>query len=77
MANTVILRGHVVGSTTVEVDEPIPQGTTEVEVVLHLRAQGASQKKKLSEYLRSLPPGTRTKEDIDRQIEEERNSWRD
>jgi len=30
---------------------------------------------RLSDYLRALPPGTRTKEDIDQQIREERDSW--
>jgi hypothetical protein len=30
---------------------------------------------KLSEILRSFPPGTRSKEDIDRQLNEERDAW--
>jgi hypothetical protein len=29
------------------------------------------------EFLRSLPPGTRSKEDIDQQMAEERDSWGD
>jgi hypothetical protein len=29
------------------------------------------------EVIRSLPPGSRTKEDIDRQITDERDSWGD
>lgn len=30
---------------------------------------------KLSDYLRGLPPGARSKEDIDQQIREGRDSW--
>ncbi len=74
VAHTLVLRGHVIGSTTVGVDEPIPSETATVEVVLHLRE---GQKTSVVEYVKQLPPGNRTKEDIDRQIREERDSWRD
>jgi hypothetical protein len=67
----------VVGSTTVEVDEPIPAETTEVEVVLHMREKPSSRGMTVGEYVRQLAPGNRSKEDIDRQIREERDSWRD
>ena len=77
MAHSVVVRGHVVGSTTVQVDEPIPADTVDVEVILHLRDNAPEDRMSVSQYIRSLPPGTRTKEDIDRQIREERNSWRD
>jgi len=50
---------------------------TEVEVLVMapiaramVRVEG-----KLSDYLRALPPGTRSKDDIDQQIREERDSW--
>jgi len=76
MGEKVVIRGHVVGSTTVELDEPLPAETTDVEVVVHVRAKPGSSAT-LGEYVRSLPPGHRTQEDIDRQIEEERGSWRD
>jgi hypothetical protein len=75
MAQTLVLRGHVVGVTTVQVDEPIPSGTTSVEVVLHLRpATGGTS---IADYVRRLPAGDRTRQDIDRQIREERDAWRD
>jgi hypothetical protein len=77
MARTVVMPGHVVGNTTVEVDAPIPKGTTRVEVILHLAEAASEGRTSVAEYLRSLPAGTRTKKDIDRQIEEERGAWRD
>ena len=76
MTHTVLVRGRVVGSTTVEVDQPIPLETTDVEVVLHLRDKPAPRMT-VGEYVRLLPPGKRSKEDIDRQMREERDSWRD
>ena len=71
MTRTVVIKGRVVGPQTVELDEPLPAQTSEVEVVARIRTPG----RKLSEIIRSFPPGTRTKEDIDRQINEDRNSW--
>lgn len=75
MSQTIVLRGHVAGERLIKVDSPIPSEVIRVEVVLHLPAprQGMT----LGQYLRSLPPGTRTAEDIRQQIEEERNSWND
>jgi len=50
---------------------------TEVEVLVMTPVARAAGKVegKLSDYLRALPPGTRSKEDIDQQIREERDSW--
>jgi hypothetical protein len=72
MTRTVVIKGHKTGPNTVELDQPLPNETTEVEVVARVKTAGGG---KLSDFLRSLPPGTRTKEDIDRQINEERDSW--
>ena len=35
----------------------------------------ARRGEKLSDFLRALPAGTRSKDDIDRQVEEERDAW--
>ena len=73
MSRTVVVKGRVVGPSTVELLEPLPKETREVEVVA--RVSEAADQGKLSDYLRRLPPGTRSKEDIDRQVDEERASW--
>jgi hypothetical protein len=65
----------VVGSTTVEVDAPIPASASEVEVVVRVPDEEAPRLQDLIDFLESLPPGTRSKEDIDRQIDEDRGSW--
>jgi hypothetical protein len=72
MSRTVVIKGRVVGPSTVELDQPLPERTREVEVVARVADKTNGT---LSDYLRSLPPGTRSKEDIDRQIREERDAW--
>ena len=72
MSRTVIIKGRVVGPSTIELEQPLPERTQEVEVLARVANKTNG---KLSDYLRSLPPGTRSKEDIDRQIREERDAW--
>ena len=50
---------------------------TEVEVLVMAPVARVADRieGKLSDYVRGLPPGTRSKEDIDQQIREERDSW--
>jgi hypothetical protein len=73
----VVIKGRVVNATTVALDEPLPEDATDVDVVVHLDRTAENQVQAMIDFLAGLPPGVRTKEDIDRQIEEERNSWRD
>lgn len=78
MERALVVTGRMIGPTTVELDEPVSDMTGTVEVILRYRAKQQPQNGgSLSAYLRSLPPGTRTKEDVDRQIREERDSWGD
>jgi hypothetical protein len=72
VSRTIVVKGRVTGPRTVELDEALPERTREVQVVAHLADESGG---KLSDYLRSLPPGTRTQADIDRQIREERDAW--
>ncbi|HEY2411828.1 MAG TPA: hypothetical protein VGI40_06285 [Pirellulaceae bacterium] len=81
MANTIVVKGRLINPTTVELESPveIPTGDARVDVLLPARDlsyEARSQKaKELIKHLMSLPPGRRTIEDIDRQIQEERDSW--
>jgi len=77
MERGVVVRGRLHGRH-IDLDESVDQLEGEVEVVV--RAAKPTQTKpteSIFEFIRKLPPGTRTKEDIDRQIEEERDSWGD
>lgn len=72
MSRTVVIKGRVVGPLTVELETPLPERTREVQVVARV-VDGVGGK--LSDYVRGLPMGTRSKNDVDQQIREERDSW--
>ncbi len=69
--------GHVENGTIV-LDEPValPDGAA-VRVELAIRTAGAAPpaSKDIQDLVSTLPCGTRTKEDIDQQMLEERASW--
>ena len=69
--------GHVENGAIV-LDEPValPDGAI-VKVDLAVQATGAarSSSRDILDLVSSLPAGTRTKEEIDRQMLEERTSW--
>jgi hypothetical protein len=69
------VRGRLHGRH-IDLDESVDQ--LEGEVVVRA-AEPAHTKpvESIFEFIRKLPPGKRTKEDIDRQIAEERDSWGD
>jgi hypothetical protein len=78
MQRAVVVRGRLVGPTTVELDEPVlnPDLLGTVEVVLRMPEDvTVGETQTMIEFLKSLPPGVRSKEDIDRQLVDERASW--
>jgi hypothetical protein len=75
---TAVIKGHRVAANMIELDEPLPAEVADVDVVLRMNdmsEQAAPQS--LADFLRSLPPGTRSKADIEQQMQEERRSWPD
>lgn len=77
MERAIIVKGRLNGPRRIDLDEPVEEVTGEVEIVVRSVEPKAAPKRDVFDVLRSLPPGTRTKEDIDRQIAEERDSWGD
>jgi len=77
MQRAIIVRGRLSGRTRIDLYEPVDEVTGEVEVFVRPVAPQARPAQDIFEFLRSLPPGTRSKEDIDQQIAEERDSWGD
>jgi hypothetical protein len=78
MDNAIVIKGRLTGPRNVELDEPVSQMTERVEVILHpieSEANGRSNAGKVVEFLRSLPAGTRSRDDIDRQLRDERDNW--
>lgn len=74
MPSAILVKGRLVGPTTITLDEPAPESTAEIEVILRMRPD-LGPRESLADFLRSLPPGTRTKTDIDFSLRQERGSW--
>ena len=74
MERGVVVRGRLHGRQ-IDLDEPMDELDGEVEITV--RRVGGSHRTvaDMLALIATFPPGTRTKEDIDRQIAEERASW--
>jgi hypothetical protein len=77
MAKAVILRGRLSDSRHIELDEPVPGIEGEVEVVLRAVAPSVGEVADVFDIIAATAPGTRSKEDIDRQLAQERDGWGD
>lgn len=53
----------------------MPDDAVDIQVVATRRVQKPGTLESFLAVVETLPPGTRTKEDIDQQIREERESW--
>lgn len=74
MSQIVVVRGHLVDDRTIELEQPVDRSASVVELRVRLQPTTA-RKPGLVEFLESLPPGTRSKEEIDAELEAERDSW--
>lgn len=78
MQRAIIVRGRLVGSRRIDLDEALEDVSGDVEVVVRsIEPTNAVPKSRLLDVIRGLPAGTRTKEDIDAQLAEGRSSWGD
>jgi hypothetical protein len=75
MEKAILVTGRLTGPRSVELDEPVAGVTGEVEVILRPRVNGSTEDQGVSQFLRSLPPGTRSRQDMDQQLREERTGW--
>ncbi|MFQ5668219.1 MAG: hypothetical protein ACE5I7_17550 [Candidatus Binatia bacterium] len=78
MERAIVVRGKLADAQHIELDEPVTELEGPVEVVLRrVPAETEGQEEDIFDFIAKLPPGTRSKEDIDRQIRKERESWGD
>jgi len=78
MERAVVVRGRLTDAQHIELDEPVTDLDGPVDVVLRRIPSGtADQDEDIFDFIARLPPGTRTKEEIDQQLREERNGWGD
>ncbi len=73
MTTAMLVKGHLISPTQVELEEPVNCAGAEVEVLVRARREGVEGT--WEAYLAGLPMGTRTAGSIRSQIEHERDSW--
>ena len=78
MERAIVVRGTLSDPLHIELAEPVTELQGEVEVVVRsLSASQPQPRQDIFDFIASLPPGTRSKEEIDRQVQEERDAWGD
>jgi len=76
MQDAIVIRGRLTGPRSVELDEAVSDLEAQVEVIVRSSDRNAQQKgEDVLDLLRRIPPGTRSRDDIDSQIREEREAW--
>lgn len=76
MSESVTIPAHLENGS-LHLDAPLPPRVERVEVIAHVAPEktGSNHWKSVGEFVRSLPPGTRSGADIEAQVREERDSW--
>lgn len=74
MQRGVVVRGRLHGRH-IELDEQVDELDGDVEVFVRPLAAAAPTVAGLLDLIATFPPGTRSKEDIDRQVAEDRAGW--
>ena len=78
MKCAIVVRGVLSDPLHIELTEPVTELCGEVEVVVRsVSALQSQPRQDIFDFIATLPPGSRSKEDIDRQIREERDAWDD
>jgi hypothetical protein len=78
MERAIVVRGRLADAQHIELEEPVTDIEGPVEVVLRSVPHEAENRgEDIFDFIAKLPPGSRSKEDIDGQIREERDSWGD
>jgi hypothetical protein len=76
MERALIVKGRITDPKRIDLDEPLDEVEGEVEVTVRsTRRQSIPTKESVFDFIKRLPGGNRTKEEIDRQIEEDRKGW--
>ena len=73
MSRSIIARGKFKDPLHIELAEPVPEIGGEVEV--SIRQLAAKRAQDIFDVVAAIASGSRSKADIDRQIQEERGSW--
>ncbi|MGD0769300.1 MAG: hypothetical protein ABSB42_14040 [Tepidisphaeraceae bacterium] len=76
MRTAIVIKGRLTGPRSVELEESVSNAKGEVEVIVRTDDNGGPRRiESMVDFLRRIPAGQRSREDIDRQIQEERHDW--
>ena len=76
MERIITVRGKILDPRRIELDEPLADMHGDVEVVVKpAEAPSDTSSIDVFDFISGLPPGKRSKSDIDGQMEEEREAW--
>jgi hypothetical protein len=76
MGKAIVVRGRLSDSRHIELDEPVTELRGPVELVLR-SVPHEPKGQNVFDLIAKHPPGTRSKDDIDRQVRERRDAWGD
>ncbi len=75
LEQAIIIRGTLSDPWHIELSEPVTELSGEVEIVVRsVTAPQSQPRQDIFDFIAGLSPGTRSKEDIDRQVQEERDA---
>ena len=75
MSEPITIPAHIENGS-VQLDAPLPPDVDRVEVLVHLKAPArVATGLDLIAFLDALPPGRRSKAELDAQLDAERTSW--
>ena len=74
MERAIVVRGRLRGRH-IELEETVEGIDGEVEVVVRAATGTTPRPPDVLDVIAALPPGARSKQDIDRQLRDERASW--
>lgn len=77
--NAIVIKGRLVGPSEVRLDSPVADVSADVDVILRPAAVPSSGEsaQPIADFLNGLPPGSRSRNDIDNEVNDERNAWGD
>jgi hypothetical protein len=75
MKKAVKVAGWMADPRHIELDEPLTGVVGKVEIIVRSTGEPQPVAGDILDLVSALPAGSRTKEDIDRQMQEERSSW--
>ena len=74
MDRAIVVRGRLGDPKRIDLEEPVTEIQGEVEVIVRSVSR-AAPKESIFDLIARLPGGPRSKQEIDLQIHEERESW--